>query len=145
MTKPEFVSVPRRFAETVLLCMRDLIATFGVGPEATCVEVANEMEAMLAAAPSPEPRAVEGKDWPCPKCGEYSVADHEQCPGCGRFGRASDVAPQSAPAPLTAEGRARLQELSDASTSRLSHDEECALDDALRICDHHRDSVGRKT
>jgi hypothetical protein len=55
-----------------------------------------------------EPRATEGKEWPCPKCGEYSVADHEQCPGCGRFGRASDVAAPPSPPVETYVDRARI-------------------------------------
>jgi hypothetical protein len=52
-----------------------------------------------AAAPSPEPRAVEDKGRPCTNCGEYYFSADSPCRKCGRFD--SEPAPQSAPAPLT--------------------------------------------
>jgi hypothetical protein len=105
-----------------------------------------------AAAPSPEPRAVEGVK----SREQLAAAAYERMcevvQGQAEM-RGIEPAPQSAPAPLTEDERAMIaEEIAEIdAVIELNCDDEsevplrAALVRAIAIADHHRDSVGRKT
>lgn len=160
MTKPEFVSVPTtRDVLRKLLRDLDLVdGNHGIGDDkagahanreytrgfANAIRIVRMALEPLLAAPSPEPRAVEGKTDMCEKRPSVGVHQFDRlgvCIWCWmQRPVAAEPAPQSAPAPLTgAEARtiASMYELTGKQ----------AFARALTICAaydaHHRDSVGK--
>jgi hypothetical protein len=106
MTKPEFVSVPREPTDEIMRLLAQGRCVFdGVLAEGWKPFMRQLWAEILAAAPSPEPRAVEGKPaYGCWKCGGRGTSqefDHEREPCCACNGTGREPAPQSAPAPLT--------------------------------------------
>jgi hypothetical protein len=127
MTKPEFVSVPRVPPEAMLVALDT--ARSGERMNVGMGMLETMYAAMLAAAPSPEPRAVEAFD--------NDLPDMEFRDGEWRSIKRKP-APQSAPAPLTEDERADLNRLYFEQFNKgfkLTGD---AIGRALAIADHYK-------
>jgi hypothetical protein len=129
---PEFVSVP------VFPTPEMIEAGAAIGsqrqPESYVRRIWARM--LAAAAPSPEPRAVEGKRF------RKDASEHDfSIESIAMYGLPyAEPAPQPAPAPLTEDERGWLEYVGREDGPGVIRD---AILRALAIADHHRDSVGR--